>query len=79
MCDAPVATDLAQTHSQSEHKAILVYRIAGRGRPAPRNGDREGDLRARGNGEFPKVEGPTGLVVTQKQIPGPFVGLKAPA
>jgi hypothetical protein len=29
MCDAPVAIDLAQTHSQSEHKAILVFRIAG--------------------------------------------------
>jgi hypothetical protein len=77
--DAPVAIDLAQAHSQSEQKAVLVYGIAGRVRAAPHNGDREGDVRARGNGEFPKVEGRTGLVVTEKQIPGLFVGFDAPA
>jgi hypothetical protein len=43
-------------------------------RSAPHDGDREGDVRARGNGEFPKVESRTGLVVTEKQIPGLFVG-----
>src|SRR5258708_17087565 len=75
--DAPVAIDLAQAHSQSEQKAVLVYGIAGRVRAAPHNGDREGDVRARGNGEFPKVEGRTGLVVTEKQILGLFVGFDA--
>src|SRR5260370_19132750 len=79
VCDAPVAIDLAQAHSQSEQKAVLVYRIAGRVRSAPHDGDREGDVRARGNGEFPKGEGRTGLVVTEKQIPGLFVGFHAPA
>ena len=32
--DAPVAVDLAQAHSQSEQKAVLVYGIAGRS-PGP--------------------------------------------
>jgi hypothetical protein len=50
VCDAPVAIDLAQAHSQSEQKAVLVYRIAGRVRSAPHDGDREGDVRACGNG-----------------------------
>ena len=78
VCDAPVTIDLAQAHSQSEQKAVLVYRIAGRG-AAPHDGDRESDVRACGNGEFPKVEGRTGLMVTEKQIPGLFVGFDAPA
>ena len=79
VCDAPVAIDLAQAHSQSEQKAVLVYRIAGRVRTAPHDGDREGDVRARGNGEFSKVKSRTRLVVTEKQLPGLFVGFDAPA
>ena len=39
----------------------------------------EGYVRGRGNGEFSKVEGRTGLTVTEKQIPGLFVGFDAPA
>ena len=70
VCDAPVAIDLPQANSQSEQKAVLVYRIAGRVRSAPQDGDREGDVSACGNGEFSKVEGRTRLVVTEKQIPG---------
>lgn len=79
VCDAPVAIDLAQPHRQPEQKAVLVGRIAGRVRSARHDGDRKGDVRARGNREFPKVEGRTGLVVTEKQIPGLFVGFDAPA
>jgi hypothetical protein len=79
VCDTPVAIDLAQAHSQSEQKAVLVYRTAGQVRSAPHDGDRKSDVCARGNGEFPKVEGRTGLVVTEKQIPGLFVGFDAPA
>jgi len=79
VCDAPVAIDLPQANSQSEQKAVLVYRIAGRVRSAPQDGDREGDVSACGNGEFSKVEGRTRLVVTEKQIPGLFVGFDAPA
>ena len=79
VCDAPVAIDLAQANRQSEQKAVLVYRIAGRVGSAPHDGDREGDVSARGNGEFSKVEGRTRLVVTEKQIPGLFVGFDAPA
>src|SRR2546426_11001019 len=79
VCDAPVAIDLAQANSQSERKAVLVYRIAGRVGSAPHDGDREGDVTARGNGEFSKVEGRTRLVETEKQIPGLFVGFDAPA
>src|SRR2546428_6877439 len=79
VCDAPVAIDLAQANSQSEQKAVLVYRIAGRVRSAPHDGDREGDVSACGNGEFSNVEGRTRLVVTEKQIPGLFVGFDAPA
>jgi hypothetical protein len=29
LCDAPVAIDLAQAHSQSEQKTVLVYGTAG--------------------------------------------------
>src|SRR2546427_3003477 len=79
VCDAPVAIDLAQANRQSEQKAVLVDRIAGRVRSAPQDGDREGDVSACGNGEFSKVEGRTRLVVTEKQIPGLFVGFDAPA
>jgi hypothetical protein len=79
VCDAPVAIDLPQANSQSEQKAVLVYRIAGRVRSAPQDGDREGDVSACGNGEFSKVEGRTRLVVTEKQIPGLLVGFDAPA
>ena len=70
VCDVPVAIDLAQANRQSEQKAVLVYRIAGRVRSAPQDGDREGDVSACGNGEFSKVEGRTRFVVTEKQIPG---------
>src|SRR5947207_2846713 len=73
VCDAPVAIDLAQAHSQSEQKAVLVPGVAGRVGSAPHDGGGERDVRACGNGEFPKVEGRTGLVVTEKQIPGLFV------
>ena len=79
VCDAPIAIDLAQAHSQSEQKAIPVYGIAGRIRSAPHDGDREGNVRARGNSEFPEVEGRTGLVVTEKEIPGLFVSFEADA
>ena len=79
VCDAPVAIGLPQANSHSEQKAVLVYRIAGRVRSAPQDGDREGDVSACGNGEFSKVEGRTRLVVTEKQIPGLFVGFDAPA
>jgi hypothetical protein len=79
VCDAPVVIDLPQANSQSEQKAVLVYRIAGRVRSAPQDGDREGDVSACGNGEFSKVEGRTRLVVTEKQVPGLFVGFDAPA
>jgi hypothetical protein len=44
--DAPVAIDLAQAQSQSEQKAVPIYRTAGRVRSAPHDGDREGDVRA---------------------------------
>jgi len=67
VCEAPVAIDLAQTDSQSEQKAVLVYGIARRVRSAPHDGDREGNVRARGDGEFSKVEGGTGLVVTKNR------------
>ena len=77
--DAPVAIDLAQAHSQSEQKAVGVDRIAGRVRSAPHDGDREGDVRARSDGEFSKVEGRAGLVVTEKQIPSLLVSFDAPA
>ena len=79
VCDAPVAIDLAQANSQPEQKAVLFYRIAGRVRSAPHDGDREGDVSACGNGEFSKVEGRIRLVITEKQIPGLFVGFDAPA
>jgi hypothetical protein len=49
VCDAPVAVDLPQANSQSEQEAVLVYRIAGRVRSAPQDGDREGDVSACGN------------------------------
>jgi hypothetical protein len=79
VCDTPIAIDLAQAHSQSKKKTIPVCGIAGRVRTAPHDGDREGDIRARGNDEFPKVEGRTGFVETEEQIPGLFVGFDAPA
>jgi hypothetical protein len=79
VCDAPVAINLAQAHGQSEQKAILVLRIAGRVRSAPHDGNREGHVRACGNGELPKVEGRTRLMVTEKQIPRLFVGFETAA
>src|SRR5665213_253968 len=74
---APVAIDLAQAHGQPEQKAVLVLGSAGGVRSAPQDGDRKGDVGARGNGEFPKVEGRTGLVVTEQQIPGRRIGFDA--
>ena len=77
--DTPVAIDLRSPIVSLNRKPSLSAGLLGRVRSAPHDGDREGDVRARGNGEFPKVEGRTGLVVTEKQIPGLFVSFNAPA
>jgi hypothetical protein len=75
--NAPVAIDFAKAHSQSEQKTVFISGMAGRVGSAPDDGEGEGDVRARGNGEFSKVEGRARLVVTKKQIPSLFVGFDA--
>jgi hypothetical protein len=67
--NAPVAIDFAQSHSEPEKKTVLVHGVAGRIGSTPHDGYREGDLRARRNGEFSEVEGCAGFVVTKKTGP----------
>src|SRR5215475_2886389 len=79
MRNAPVAIELAQSHSESEKKAVLVRGVAGRIGSTPHDGNRKGDLRARSHGEFPEVKGCAGFVVAKKQVPGLGVGFDASA
>jgi hypothetical protein len=67
--NAPVAIDFAQSHSEPEKKTVLVHGVAGRIGSTPHDGYCEGDVRARGNGEFSEVKGCARFVVAKKQIP----------
>lgn len=77
--DKPFVAVPAQAHRQPEEKAVIVRSAAGRVGSAPHDGDRKGDIRAGGDGEFTKIEGRAGLVVTEKQIPRLFVGVDTSA
>jgi hypothetical protein len=67
--NAPVAIDFAQSHSEPEKKTVLVLGVAGRIGATPHDGCCEGDLWARGNGEFSEVEGGAWFVASKKQVP----------
>src|SRR5690348_4035803 len=73
--NAPVVIDLAQAHSQSEQETVLVRRVAGRVGTAAHDRDRERDVLARRHGKLLDVEGRSGLVIAEEQVPGLFVCL----
>jgi hypothetical protein len=75
--DPPLVVYFAKTHGQPEQETVLVRWVARRVRPAAHDRDGEGDVLARGHSEFLEVEGRSGLVIAEEQVPGLFVRLDA--
>jgi hypothetical protein len=77
--DAPVSVDLAQAYRQPEQKTVLVEWTAGRVRSATHDSNDEGNVSTGRDCEFLEVEGSSRFVVTEEQIPRPFISFDAPA